>query len=329
MSEKRDYYEILGVARNAPDEDIRKAYRRLARQLHPDVNKATDAAKKFSEVQEAYDVLSDSSKRKAYDQFGHVGVGSGAGTPGPAGWGGTGPGSYTYTWSGSDAPSMQDIFGAAGSQGAGSIFEEIFGARGRGTSRGRRAKSRQPQPSDADVQHTIDIPFLTAVNGGKESIEVSRNGERGPRDRIDVTIPRGVSSGARLRLRGQGAQAPDGSRGDLLLTLNVLPHPWFRRDGLDIHLDLPLTFAEAALGTHVEVPTLRGKVRLRVPSGTSSGQKLRVAGQGIESAAGDKGDFIAVVQIVAPKDLTDEEKALLERIGARTAARVRQGGPWA
>jgi len=326
MSDRRDYYEILGLPRTASADEIRKAFRKLARQLHPDVNKAPDAAKKFSEAQEAYDVLSDDQKRKAYDRFGHVGVGAASSGPTAA----SGPGGYTYSWSsGADGPSIEEIFGNQPQGDLGGMFEELFGARSRPSSagRGRKARARGPSPQPppvADVEHKIDVPFLTAVTGGKESIEISRGGKR---ESISVTIPRAVPSGARLRLRNQGSMNPDGSFGDLILTLNVLPHPWYRRDGLDLLIDVPLTFAEAALGCSVAVPTLQGEVKIKIPPATASGRKLRVPGRGIENAKGDKGDFYACIQIVPPMSLSNEQKQALERIDESSPS-PRTGPPW-
>ncbi|MFG0330160.1 MAG: DnaJ C-terminal domain-containing protein [Phycisphaerales bacterium] len=329
---KRDYYDILGVKRGASAEELKKAYRKLARELHPDVNKAPDAAEKFAEVQEAYDILSDEEKRKAYDRFGHVGVG------GASGFGSGDGGARTYSWSSTGG------VGGSGGEGAGvdlgSIFEEFFG-RGRSSGGGHAGAGRGPggfggggrggRGSKArtqrgrDVTHTLTITFHTAIHGGKEQFRLSRGGEV---ETIDVTIPKGIADGAKLRLRGQGYPSPTGGEaGDLMLTIKVAPHPYYQRDGDDILLETPITFVEAALGASITLPTLKGEVTVKVPAGANSGQKLRIPGHGVEKADGSKGDFFAVLKIVSPKGLGDEDRAALESLGERLPS-PRRGAPW-
>src|SRR5262245_30867982 len=232
----RDYYEVLGVKKGASDEEIKKAYRKLARENHPDRNPGDKAAEaRFKEVQEAYDVLSDQAKRAQYDQFGFVGPDGGfpgGGRGGPRGqtfrWG-TGPGGGS---SGVDAADIEDIlrqFGGAG--GVGDIFGRAAG--------GRRGRARRPEPPPDEFETEISIPFLTAAQGGTVGLRIE--------DReVDVKVPAGVSEGQVLRVKGQG---PGG--GNLLVRLRIQPHPYFRRDGKDILLEVPLSVPEAVLGTTV------------------------------------------------------------------------------
>lgn len=312
----RDFYEILGVQRGASPEEIRKAHRRLVRTLHPDVNKGPDAAKKFAEVQEAYDVLSDDQKRARYDQFGHAGVGAGAAGAGPGGFGGGGQGS----WQQVDPETFQsifenfgDLFGTGARSGPGRRPGRRGAAHGPGSA-GRGAPwSEEGDIGGADAHAETTVAFDTAALGGTASIALQARG--GGSERIDVKIPAGIADGARLRVRGKGHPSPGGGApGDLVLTVRVAPHPWFRRDDLDILLDVPLTIAEAALGATIEVPLLRGSATLKVPAGVSSGRHLRLKGKGITDSKGVSGDFHAVLSITAPEKLDAESRAALEKI---------------
>jgi DnaJ-class molecular chaperone len=250
----RDYYEVLGVARGATSDEIKAAYRKLARKYHPDVNKAADAEKRFAEVQAAYDVLSDEKKRKLYDQFGHAGAA--AGGEGPWGSGGAGPAGFNVD--------VEDL---------GSMFETFFGA-GAGesgggfrTARGQRAGPRRPRAAPA-AEIELPISFRTAARGGLERVRLTIGG----RDTsLEVKIPPAVEEGARLRVRGVEGH-------EVLLRVRVGGHPVFRRGdgpnsgkGLDLYLDLPLTLAEATLGAKVAAPTLAGTVELVVPPAPGAG----------------------------------------------------------
>ena len=310
---KKDYYEILGVSRDAKSDDLRKAHRRLVRKLHPDVNKEPDAAERFSEVQEAYDVLSDDEKRAQYDQFGFAGVGGRTGHPGGSSGGGSGG------WSDVDPETFESIFGdffrgqGGGARGAG--HQGGFGGfDGFGAGGGGRA---QPRPRrGSDLEHDLSITFLVAARGGTESIRVST--QDGASEQIEVRIPAGIKDGATLRVRGKGGGGLHGGQsGDILFRIRVQPHPWYRRDGLDLIMDVPITITEAALGTSVELPLLSGTVTLRVPPGTGSGKKLRASGKGITDSKGDSGDFLAVLSVVAPTNLSDEDTRQLQELGAR------------
>lgn len=321
MARPKDYYDILGVARGASRDEVRKAYRALARKYHPDVNKEPDAAKKFNEIQEAYDVLSDDEKRKLYDQFGHAGVNAGFGAGGAGGDPRRQQGA-SHRWSANVGT------GGVGGPDLGSIFEEFFGGGGGGARSspfGERA-ARPTTHKGADHERELFISFMTAATGGREQVQLA--GPDGP-ETVDVVIPKGIESGRKLRLRGKGhAGRAGGPRGDLILTIRVGDHPWFKRDGLDLLIDLPLSIVEATLGTSVEVPLLRGSVTIKVPAGTPSGQKLRVKGMGLESETGVHGDFYAVTQIVPPKELSPDEQKMIRDLGQRVE-NPRQSPPWA
>ena len=320
---KKDYYEILGVSRDAKSEELRKAHRKLVRKLHPDVNKEPDAAERFSEVQEAYDILSDDEKRSQYDQFGSVGPGGG-GRPGGAGHGQSG------AWSDVDPETFESVFGdffrsqggASGGPGGGAGFG---GFGGYGSSGGGRA---QPRPRrGSDLEHQLSITFLVAARGGTESIRVST--PEGASEQIDVRIPAGIKDGATLRVRGKGSSGHHGgASGDILFKIRVQPHPWFRRDGLDLIMDVPITISEAALGVTLQLPLLTGSVSLRVPPGTGSGKKLRASGKGITDQGGTSGDFLAVLSVVAPNQLSEEDAQHLEQLGSRLPD-PRADLPWA
>lgn len=314
MSEK-DLYSILGVARSASADQIRKAYRALARKLHPDVNKAPNAAAEFATVQEAYDVLSDEKKRRYYDQFG-VAPGSAASDAGsgphagPRGWGPGGFGGQNVRVDGMDLDPEE----------IGSMFESFFGRGGsdpfaRGPFAGGRAsprssaaqRARTPEP----IEHELLISFMTSAMGGKEDVRLVTDEK--PRT-IEVHVPAGVRDGQQLRVR-KGA----GDR-DVVITVKVGEHPRFRRgDGNDLLVDLPLNIAEATLGSTVPVPTLEGEVELTIPPGTASGAKLRLRGKGIQPASGTSGDLYAVIKILTPKPatLSAAEVATLRAIGAK------------
>ena len=332
---KRDYYDILGVTRSADRDAIKKAYRQLARKWHPDVNKSEDAQKRFSEIQEAYDVLSDEEKRKQYDRFGHVGVG--AGSPGTSGPGGGG-GAYSRSW---DSGSWGVGGGGPGAGGAdiGSIFEELFGGgrrqrhqtEGGGSPFGfdpragaTRGANRAPRPGE-DLQHVVEITFNTAIRGGKEHLRFSSGDQS---EVIDVTIPPGVEDGTKLRIRGKGHPgAAGGTPGDLILTVRVGKHPYYRRDGLNILLDVPITIAEAVLGTTVTVPTIKGQVGIKIPAGAQPGQKLRIPKHGIVGKDGATGDFHAVINVVIPTDLSESDVEAVRSLGSHLPS-PRTGAPW-
>lgn len=322
MSE--DYYKILGVERGATADEIQKAYRKLAKKHHPDLNPDDKASqKRFKEVQQAYDVLSDEKKRKMYDQFG----------PGfeQAGQGG-GP-----QWSSQVPPEFQHFdFGQAfGGASEGSIppdlqdlLRQFTGGGGfGGATSGRRRGRRSPAQPGADIQHEVEVTFQTAVTGGEVSLRLVRPGRKA--ETLTVKIPAGIEDGKTIRLRGQGeASSNDGPPGDLLITVRVASHPHFRRDGLDLIVEVPVTLAEAALGAKVDIPTPHGTIAMKVPPGTSSGTRLRAKGQGIKRSDGASGDLYAEIQIAIPKQIDDDSGELIRKLDSRWKLNPRAKLDW-
>ncbi|WP_128896504.1 molecular chaperone DnaJ [Longirhabdus pacifica] len=344
---KRDYYEVLGISNSASADEIKKAYRKLARTYHPDVNKADDAEVKFKEVQEAYEVLSDTQKRSQYDQFGHIDPNQGMG----GGGGGFG----------------QDM------GGFGDIFDMFFGG-------GGRQQNPNAPKRGADLQYSMTIEFKEAVFGKEMDITIPRTetcddchgsgakkgtsaetcshcqgtgqeevvqntafgrivnrrvcrhcqgkgkiikskcgschgaGSVQKQRKIHIKIPAGVDDGAQLRVSGEGeAGQRGGPSGDLYVVIRVKSHEFFERDGDDIYCEVPLTFAQAALGDEIEVPTLTGKVKLKIPSGTQTDTYFRLKGKGVAKLRGyGQGDQHVKVVVVTPSHLSDKEKELLE-----------------
>lgn len=326
----RDYYEVLGVAKGATPEQIKKAYRGLARKHHPDVNPGDKKAETtFKEMQKAYDILSEPEKRKLYDQFGTAAFDGGGAGPrsGAAEWAARAGGGAPGGMGGFENIDLGAFFGhgagAAQPEDAGhggSIFEELIG-RVRGDRGGRRrGQARPPRTTEA----TLSIPFLTAVRGGETSIEVDREGER---ESLVVKIPPGVDNGSKLRLRGQGEPADHGGpRGDLTITIHVLPHPYFTRDGRNLVVEVPVSAAEAILGARIEVPTLDGLKTLPVAAGTSSGQRLRLRGQGVPAHKDQPaGDLFVVIKVVVPKAIDEESRRLIEQFAERNPQTPRAG----
>ena len=323
-----DYYKTLGLQRDASQDDIRTAYRKLARQYHPDMNPDDKTAKgKFQEVQTAFDVLNDAEKREMYDRYGSSFETFGGGPKGGANWGGQ-PGGGGFTF---DDIDLEQVFGGrfGGSPGGGSPgggFADLFGQFTGGPRAGGRKRTRQPSRG-ADVQHELTIPFDMAVTGGRVEIGLKRRS--GKSETISVKIPPGIDEGKKIRLRGQGEPAPQGGTpGDLLLTVRVSGHPCFRRQGNQLRVVLPVTLGEAALGAKVDVPTPKGTVSLRVPPGTSSGTKLRIKAHGVAPANGPAGDLLVEVQIVLPDKLDDESREMIRQIDEKHPADPRANVKW-
>ena len=296
---KKDYYAALGVKPSASEKEIRSAYKKLAKKYHPDVNPGNKRAEeRFKEISEAYDVLSDPEKKRRWESGAEEWR---AGAENPfAGFGRAGGGGF------------------GGSGDFGSILEDLMAGMGGGAFGGVRPGRAGAQPG-LDLMHEATIGFEDAARGTELVVRLARKGAGGRRstETIHVRIPPGVSDGGRVRVPGKGDVGRRGGQpGDLYVTLRVAPHRYFRREGNDIVLDLPLTISEAALGTRIEVPTLDGRVTLTIPPGSSSGQKLRLRGRGIAPAAGrgPRGDQIVLIQIVTPKSLDAKSRKLLEEL---------------
>ena len=325
-ADPKDFYEVLGVPRTASAEELQRAYRKLARKHHPDVNKDPGAEERFKDVSEAYDVLSDPDARTRYDRFGpefrrvppdvdpdaweaaqraaqqraRAGAGPFGGGGGGGGWtvvdgddvrfGGFDPGT-----SGEADVDLDDLLGG------------IFGGRGR--------RRRGPVPG-ADQEAELELTVEDAYAGGRRRLTLS--GPDGPRD-IEVNIPAGVTDGQRIRLAGQGGRGSDGAPpGDLYLLVRVAPHPRFRLEGRDVHVALPVAPWEAALGATVAVDTPAGEAKVKVPAGSSTGRRLRLRGQGLPNPRGGAGDLYAEVRVVVPPRLEPRERELFEEL-ARTS----------
>ncbi|KHD85208.1 molecular chaperone DnaJ [Bacillus ginsengihumi] len=354
---KRDYYEVLGVEKNATKEEIKKAYRKLSKKYHPDINKAPDAAEKFKEVKEAYEALSDDQKRAHYDQFGHT-------DPNSQGFGGG--------------------FGGA-DFGGGFGFEDIFNSFFGGG--GRRNDPNAPRQG-ADLQYTMTLDFEEAVFGKETEITIPReeecdtchgtgakpgtkpdtcphchgtgqmnteqntpfgkivnrrvchycggtgkiikdkcrtcggSGKVKKRRKIAVKIPAGVDDGQQLRVAGQGEPGINGGpAGDLYVVFHIRRHELFERDGDDIYCEIPITFPQAALGDEIEVPTLHGKVKLKIPAGTQSGTKFRLRGKGVPNVHGyGTGDQHVIANVITPTKLTEKQKQLLREFAEVSGA---------
>jgi DnaJ-class molecular chaperone len=311
-----DFYDILGVKRNASPEEIQKAYRDLARKYHPDLNPNDKSAKeKFQRVQHAFEVLNDKEKRNLYDRYGpafeQMGAGAGAGP------GGFRPGGQqTWTWTGGPGEEFDfsTIFGERFG-GGGNAFEDILRQFTRGAAAGTERRSRGRRARGADVSHEIHIPFQTAITGGQMELSLER--PSGKRETISVKIPAGIEDGRKIRLRGQGEEGiRGGPAGDLLLTVRVGDHPYFHRRGDNLEVRVPVTLAEAALGAKIDLPSPHGLITLRVPPGSSSGTKLRIRGQGVPTKTG-RGDLIAELQVALPKHLDPESQEAIEKINQR------------
>ncbi|HTV39684.1 MAG TPA: DnaJ C-terminal domain-containing protein [Candidatus Sulfotelmatobacter sp.] len=300
----KDYYEILGVPRSASDTDIKKAFRKLAREYHPDVAKDKKRAEeKFKEINEAYEVLSDPAKRKKYDELG-ANWKSGADFRAPPGWedfpgrqgrraGGTGQGTEEFEFGGT---------------GFSDFFEQLFGGRGGGFSGFRNFEEAETTARGRDVEGDIMVTLEEAEQGAVRTVSVRH---RAKTETHQVKIPAGVSEGQLLRIAGRGEHGSGGGRaGDLYLRVRLAKHPDFEVDGHNLIYEAELAPWEAVLGAEISVPTLHGRVHIRIPPGTQSGQKLRVRGRGL----GAQGDLLVVAKIAVPSRVSDGEKKLWEKL---------------
>jgi len=285
----KDYYKILGVARGASDEEIKKAYRKLARKYHPDVSKEANAKERFQEVAEAYETLRDKEKRAAYDSLGSFRPGQDFRPP----------------------PDWFDRFGAGRAEDLRDVdLSDLFESMGIfGRAAGRRGGFGRsiPIPGE-DYEITVRIGLEEAFRGTERAFQLDGR-------ELRARIPRGATDGQRLRLRGKGGPGANGGPpGDLYLQIALEPHPLYRASGHDLEIELPLAPWEAALGAQVDVPTLEGRVSMKVPPGSKGGQKLRLAGKGLPRPGGGAGDLYAVLNIVVPATLTEREKKLFEEL---------------
>ncbi len=312
--EYKDYYKTLGVGKKASQDEIQKAYRKLARKLHPDVNKSEGAEAKFKEINEAYEALKDPEKRSHYDRFGSA-------------W-------KQAQTTGGPPPGFEDIFGSAFGGGRGtrvefggsdsgfsSFFDMLFGGAGGGRQQatwstggwpGGQAPRRPSRGQDHEAQ--IRLTLEEAARGGNREIQMT-DPDTGQTRKLRVKIPAGVRPGQRIRLADQGGSAPPGGRrGSLYLKIELLPHPRYRLEGSDLITTLPLSPWEAALGGKVSVHTLEGERTVRIPPGSSSGRKIRLRGLGFPASGGAKGDLYAELKIVVPEALTDRERQLYSEL---------------
>ncbi|WP_165063220.1 DnaJ C-terminal domain-containing protein [Marisediminicola senii] len=313
----KDFYSELGVSKDASAAEVKKAYRKLARQHHPDANPGDPAAEaRFKEISEANSVLSDPEQRKEYDQVRAMGAGRPRFTAG----GGGQPGGFEdvfggmFTGGGTGASQRPSAQGQAGFD---DLFSGIFGGGGGGFGQGGFGspsggfRGSGAPTKGRDLTATTTLEFLTAIKGDTVKLQPADGRP------MSVRIPAGVSDGQKIRLRGKGEQSPDGgATGDLVLTVSVRKHPVFERDGLNLRVDVPVTFIEATLGATIEVPTLGGApVKLKVAAGTPSGRVLRVKGRGVETDKGT-GDLLATVQVAVPSHLTPAAEKALEEFAA-------------
>jgi curved DNA-binding protein len=309
----RDLYEVLGVARDASPDEIQRAYRKLARQYHPDVNKDPAAEDRFKEVSEAYDVLSDPDTRRRYDAFGREFRSVPEGVD-PATWARARAGAGSGRRGSSDGagPSADEWFST--SFGDDIDIDDLFGSFfGPGTAR-RRGRGSWGPITGADQQAELEITLTEAYAGGRRSLTLP--GPNGPRT-IEVTVPSGVTDGQRIRLAGQGGQGTGGAApGDLYLVVRLRPDRRYEVQGRDVTVELRLTPWEAALGTTVALDTPGGEAKLRVPGGTSSGRRLRLRHRGIPNPSGEAGDLYARARIMVPRSLADDERRLFEQLAA-------------
>ena len=293
----RDYYEVLGVPRDASEEDIRRAYRKLARQYHPDVNKDAGAEDRFKEISEAYEVLRDSEKRERYDRLG-ANWKAGEDVSGASGFG-------DFAQQGG----FGDVRVEFGDGDFSDFFDGLFGGRAGGRRASRMGGFDGFSMRGSDQEVILELSLEEAAKGGKRKISLGDG-----RD-YEVNIPLGVRDGQRIRLSGEGGRGPNGGPpGDLYLRVRLRPHPNFRVEDRDLYVDLPVAPWEAALGAEVEVPTLEGTTRVKVPPGSSTGRKLRLRGQGMPGPRGGHGDLYATVKVMVPKHLSDEERKLFEQL---------------
>jgi DnaJ-class molecular chaperone len=310
----RDPYEVLGVSKGASEADIKSAYRRLAKKLHPDANKHDPkAASRFAELNAAYEIVGDGDKRKAFDR-GEIDAEGKPRFQGFEGFGaqpGGGPGGGAHFESFNFGP---DGFRRSGGGSGGAGFEELLRGMFGGRAGAARGFGQHFETEDfgaatgagQDLHASLTITLADAAKGTKTRVHLPTGKD------VEVKIPAGIVSGQQIRLKGQGWPSATGKAGDAMITINVAPHPVFKPDGSDLRLELPITLYEAALGGKVRVPTLDGAVELAIPAGTSSGRTFRLKGKGLKAKSG-AGDLLATVRIVLPERVDDEFKELMKK----------------
>ncbi len=297
----KDYYATLGVDRKASQDDIQKAYRKLARKYHPDVNTSAGAEDKFKEVTEAYEVLKDADKRRTYDQFGS-----------------------NWKQRGGPPPGWQNVgfdFGGGGGSGFSDFFENLFGGAGRAHQGGGQGPfggfggfggGGGFGGPNLDQEVTLALTLEEAAKGGQRQVTV--RDQEGRSKSFTVNLPIGVKEGQKLRLQGKGIEGPNGQNGDLFLKIDFRPHPRFKLEGRNLHADLPVSPWVAALGGEASVRTLDGTVRVKVPAGSSSGRKIRLRSKGYPNPKGKDGDLTVEIKIMVPEALTDDEQRLFQEL---------------
>ncbi len=294
-----DYYDVLGVSRSANSDEIQKAYRKLAMKYHPDLHDDKDLAKeKFQQIQHAYDVLSDSEKRRMYDQLGpnFEQMGGGAASENP------------FSSEGGPQIDISQLFGGGGGGGG---FEQIFKQFAGGANPRGAGPQRSPTPqASLDIDQSITISFATAVLGGTHQVSFQRS--TGKIETIDVKIPIGIQDSKKIRLRGQGRSGQRGEKGDLLIKVKIASHPSFRRNDNNLLVKIPITLAEAIQGTKIDLPTPHGTVTISVPPGSTSGKPLRLKGMGIKPPKKPAGDLMVELEVIMPSDLNEQQQQLLE-----------------
>ncbi len=356
----KDFYKTLGVARDVDEKAIKSAYRKLAREFHPDVNPNNpNAEAKFKEISSAFQVLSDPDKRKLYDQWGEdfekIPPGY-TGGPGPAAGGGYG-GGYSGGQPGGGGfaggidieellrQAQQAQSGRGGSGGmpssypgggrgqsagqgqgeSGNLFNELFG-----NFRGGGGGARRGPQKGGDVDQPVEISFAESVKGTQRRLNLIIRSDDGREEKRDVTvkIPAGVSSGTRVKISGKGASSSSGGpNGDMFLAVNVRNDPFWKRDGNNLKIEVPVSFSEAAMGAQIPVPTMDGTVTLKIPAGTQSGQTFRLSGRGIQPKSGNAGDELVTIKVAVPKELNERETELIEELAALRPDDVRSHLP--
>jgi curved DNA-binding protein len=310
----RDYYETLGVAKTATEDEIRKAFRKLARKYHPDVNKdKATAEEKFKQLNEAYEVLGDPEKRKKYDELGANWNQPGGFQP-PPGWDTHQQGGGFRRSGGGEGGGVEFEFGGTGFS---DFFEAFFGGGGRnraGFGGGKFGQRPRGAERGSDVEADIMVTLEEALHGSKRTVSLRRSNS----DKVEtyqVKIPKGVHEGQRIRLAGQGEAGEGGGKsGDLFLRVRLARHPDFTVEGSDLIHEVKIPPWQAVLGGELEVPTLENKVRLKIPPGTQAGQRFRLRGHGLPTASGARGDLFVVTQIQVPKKLTERERELWKQL---------------